>query len=176
MMSRTGRGSMTPAAKTGARRAISIVGFAAVLAALAGCGSGVDVARTLDNQEQIRQARADGATAERIKQLQRQLREQKGSGGSDAPGPSGDSPGGSGIPGTPGPLAGSRACGDGVTAGPNTTCAFARNVRDDYWRLGGGDISVSSYSSALGRDVTMSCHSGTTHTCTGGNNASVYFP
>jgi hypothetical protein len=168
MMSRTGRGWTTPAASQGARRAAVLLAFGAVSAAAAGCGSGVDVARTLDNQEQIRQARSEGARNERIKQLERKLRDQKDSDRPAIVASAGAS--------TSGSTSSSKSCGDGITAGPVTTCEFARNVRDEYFSHGGGDISVTVYSPVTGKTYVMSCHTGTSHTCTGGNNASVYFP
>lgn len=171
MTSRTGRGRIAPAASRSARRGAALLTLGALAAAAAGCGSGVDVARTLDNQEQIRQARVEGAQTarqeEKLKELERQLRESKHSGTSPAPPAGGSSP----APSTAG-----GACGDGVTAGPNTTCPFARNVRDVYYRNGGGEIVVNVYSPVTGKTYAMSCRAGTPHSCTGGNNASVTFP
>jgi len=66
------------------------------------------------------------------------------------------------------------ACGGGTVVGPNTSCAFAENVRAEYYRSGGGTISV--YSPTTGRSYTMYCSDGSPHACTGGNNAAVYFP
>jgi hypothetical protein len=37
-------------------------------------------------------------------------------------------------------------------------------------------MSVTVYSPTTDRTYTMSCSAGTPHVCTGGNNASVYFP
>jgi hypothetical protein len=63
-----------------------------------------------------------------------------------------------------------------VSVGPNTSCAFARNVRANYYQSSGGNISLNVYSPTTGRYYTMSCTGGSPHVCTGGNNASVYFP
>ena len=82
---------------------------------------------------------------------------------------SGGSTGGSAPPA----FASSTNCGGGLTAGPNTSCPFAENVRAEYNRTGSGVISV--FSPVTGRSYTMYCTSGATHVCTGGNNASVYF-
>jgi hypothetical protein len=65
-------------------------------------------------------------------------------------------------------------CGNGLSVGPNTSCSFAANVRAEYQRTGSGTISV--YSPVTGRTYTMYCTSGSPHTCTGANNAAVYFP
>jgi hypothetical protein len=69
-----------------------------------------------------------------------------------------------GLPGTD--------CGDGVYAGPNTSCSFAANVAQNYTGPGADYAS----SPVTGQDYTMNCteFSGTV-TCTGGNNASVQF-
>lgn len=65
-------------------------------------------------------------------------------------------------------------CGDGITVGPNTTCEFARNVVATYRDSPASTLEV--YSPVTDRTYTMSCTSGSPHACTGGNNASVYFP
>lgn len=64
-------------------------------------------------------------------------------------------------------------CGPGLTAGANTSCPFAENVRATYQQTGSGVIDV--YSPTTGRTYTMYCTSGNPHVCTGGNGASVYF-
>jgi hypothetical protein len=65
-------------------------------------------------------------------------------------------------------------CGSGITAGPNTSCAFARNVVSAYQETGGGTVEV--YSPTTRQTYSMSCTSSPPHVCTGANNASVYFP
>jgi len=75
-----------------------------------------------------------------------------------------------------GPLANGRACGDGVYAGPNTSCEFAFNVREAYYQAPGLVATVRVYSPATGLTYTMDCApSGDGVTCSGGNNASVGF-
>jgi hypothetical protein len=71
---------------------------------------------------------------------------------------------------------GTRYCGGDLSVGPNTSCPFAQNVRDAYAGSGGGNVTVSAYSPATNRDYLMYCSGGSPHVCTGGNNASVYFP
>jgi hypothetical protein len=68
---------------------------------------------------------------------------------------------------------GPTTCGDGLSAGPNTTCAFAANVRAAYEDHGPG--TVIAYSPVTLRTYAMSCSSSATVVCTGGDNASVYF-
>jgi hypothetical protein len=75
---------------------------------------------------------------------------------------------------TGGTNAGRTNCGGGVSAGPNTSCPFALNTAATYYDNPGPVIDV--YSPVTDRVYTMSCTSGSPHVCTGGNNASVYFP
>jgi hypothetical protein len=66
------------------------------------------------------------------------------------------------------------SCGGDLSAGPNTSCAFAENVRSAYYQLGPGWINV--HSPVTGRRYNMYCTASSPHVCTGGNNAAVYFP
>jgi Glucodextranase, domain B len=65
-------------------------------------------------------------------------------------------------------------CAADLVVGPNTSCAFASNVQAEYYNNGPGWIRV--YSSTTNRTYDMYCTAGSPHTCTGGNNAAVYFP
>jgi Glucodextranase, domain B len=65
-------------------------------------------------------------------------------------------------------------CGNQLTVGPDTTCAFAANVRRQYEENGPGTYEV--YSPVTEKTYSMTCSSGASVVCTGGNNASVYFP
>ena len=69
-------------------------------------------------------------------------------------------------------------CGDGVTAGANTTCPFALAVHQAWVNTPGVDNTVQAYSPVTHQSYTMSCSEtgGGIITCTGGNNASVSFP
>lgn len=69
---------------------------------------------------------------------------------------------------------GTKPCGPGLAVGPATTCEFAGNVKKAYEASGGGDTTVSAYSPVTGSTYSMRCTAGTTHVCTGGNEASVY--
>ena len=65
-------------------------------------------------------------------------------------------------------------CGNGVSAGANTSCAFARNVANAY--NGPGSDTEVVYSPATGQSYTMYyTESGDFVSATGGNNASVTF-
>jgi hypothetical protein len=70
--------------------------------------------------------------------------------------------------------AGGSSCGGDLSVGPNTTCAFAEVVRNAY--QGHGPGTVMAYSPVTNREYAMSCSAGSPVVCTGGNNASVYFP
>jgi len=65
-------------------------------------------------------------------------------------------------------------CGGGLAVGPHTTCAFAENVRSAYEANGPGTMVV--YSPVTQQNYEMTCSTGTPIVCTGGNDASVYFP
>lgn len=69
------------------------------------------------------------------------------------------------------------SCGGDVSVGRATTCEFAHNVEDAYWStIGSGGGTVEAYSPATGNTYAMYCTAGTPHICTGGREASVYFP
>lgn len=125
------------------------------------------------SQEELDRARQQGAAKahqkERLKKLEKELRSLKKNGGSGQSGV----PAGSGAPSS----GDSSSCGKGVSVGADTTCGFAANVQGDYYaEIGSGPGSVYSYSPATGEYYTMYCSAGAPHVCTGGNNASVYFP
>ena len=65
-------------------------------------------------------------------------------------------------------------CGNQLTVGADTTCSFAENVRSKYEQQGPGTYEI--YSPVTEKTYSMTCSSGTPVVCTGGNNASVYFP
>jgi hypothetical protein len=73
-----------------------------------------------------------------------------------------------------GGYAGPRSCGGGLSVGPDTTCPFAEEVRSAYESHGPG--VVAAYSPVTGQTYAMSCSVGSDVVCTGGENASVYFP
>jgi Glucodextranase, domain B len=68
---------------------------------------------------------------------------------------------------------GETACGDDLSVGADTTCAFAENVRSAYEGTGPG--TVMAYSPVTNRTYTMTCSAGAPVVCTGAHNASVYF-
>jgi len=143
--------------------------LAAILAVavIAGCGED-DTAEQLSTQQQLEEARKEGARDEKIRQLERELRQQRKNGGQPAPAPASSPSSGSGSA-----TSGSTSCGDGLSVGPNTSCPFAEAVRDNY---PGSGSSFSVYSSVTDRTYSMSCTTSSPHVCRGGNNATVYFP
>jgi septal ring factor EnvC (AmiA/AmiB activator) len=66
------------------------------------------------------------------------------------------------------------SCNANVSAGANTTCAFALNVESAYYASGGGYSTVSVYSPVTGLYYGMTCTPGVPTVCRGGNNAVVY--
>lgn len=126
------------------------------------------------SQEEINQARSAGAAhareQDRIKQIQHELRKLRRGKGSTAVPPSS-------VPGSSSTSAGSSACGGELSVGPTTTCPFAENVEAAYFaEIGSGSGTVVAYSPVTERTYSMYCTAGTPHVCTGGNDASVYFP
>ena len=72
------------------------------------------------------------------------------------------------------------ACGDRVWAGPDTSCAFAQNVREQYimgHHREGESAMLNVYSPVTQQTYTMNCVRGgiSAITCRGGNNAVVNF-
>jgi cell division protein FtsB len=65
-------------------------------------------------------------------------------------------------------------CGNNVSVGPNTTCAFAYNVAADYYSTAGGTQTLLVHSPVTGLDYAMTCTPGVPTICRGGNNAVVY--
>jgi hypothetical protein len=77
------------------------------------------------------------------------------------------------APATPAPSSGSD-CGGGIHAGPNTSCAFALNVKRAWLEAPGSTNTVRVYSPVTGETYTMNCApAGGGITCSGANNASV---
>jgi hypothetical protein len=138
-------------------------------AAFVGCGGSDDDGAS---QAELNQARREGAQQERqeerLRRLEQQLKNLKKGQKGKPPAPS--------VSPEPGTTSGSTSCGDDLTVGPATTCGFAVNVATDYYReIGSGSGTVQSFSPTTGQTYSMSC-TGSPHVCTGGNNASVYFP
>jgi hypothetical protein len=128
------------------------------------------------SQDELDQAREEGAKEAqqqaRIKDIEKQVRNLKKSKNGSSPGSLPSNPGGSTAS-----SGGTTTCGGSLSVGPNTTCGFAANVEADYYaEIGAGSGSVYSYSPTTGRYYTMYCSAGSPHVCTGGNDASVYFP
>jgi hypothetical protein len=67
-------------------------------------------------------------------------------------------------------------CGDGVFAGPNTSCPFAKNVHQKYFEVPGDSVEIDVHSPVTGKTYTMNCvRTGDVVTCRGGNEAVVTF-
>jgi hypothetical protein len=159
------------------RRALQIFSLIAAFAALAlslvACGGGSSA-----SQEELDRARNEGVAKARqqakIQDIEKQLNSLKKNGSSTQASPP---PAPSGSTAAPTSSGGSTSCGGSLSVGPNTTCGFATNVEADYFsEIGSGSGSVYSYSPTTGQYYSMYCSAGSPHVCTGGHDASVYFP
>jgi hypothetical protein len=130
------------------------------------------------SQEELEAARQQGAAKARqqakISQIEKELNElKKGEDGSAAAAAA------AGSPPAPeaAPSGGSGNCGGSLSANENTTCGFAENVEQAYFEeIGSGSGTVYAYSPSTGRSYSMYCSAGSPHSCTGGDDAAVYFP
>lgn len=159
---------------TSGRFLVVICAALVVALSLAACGdSGT-------SQDELDQARTEGAKEAKqqakIEQIERELKAvKKGGGVKSTPGgaPNGSSAyyddyNGSG---------GSSTCGGELSVGPSTTCPFAENVQAAYFEeVGSGSGTVLAYSPVTDTTYEMYCTAGSPHVCTGGNDASIYFP
>lgn len=143
---------------------ITALSLAVVL--LSACG-GSDA-----SEEELNKARKQAANhvhkEERLRKLEKELDHIKRGGSSTtAPGPPTSS---TSAPSTP------SSCGGELSVGSATTCPFAQNVQSVYFEeIGSGSGTIEVYSPVTGRFYSMYC-TASPHECTGGNNASVYFP
>ncbi len=124
------------------------------------------------SQEEINQARKEGASEARqqgkIEKIEHQLKALKHGQPNGTATTSGSSEASS---------SGAASCGGDVSVGEATTCEFAHNVEAEYrTAIGSGSGTVYAYSPTTGRTYSMYCTAGEPHVCTGGNEASVYFP
>jgi type II secretory pathway pseudopilin PulG len=148
------------------RRALYLCGLAAVALALASCGS------SGASQDELNEARTEGAKEAqqqaKIEKIEGQLKSLKHGHGV---------PNRSNTPGSSAPTDGSGNCGGSLSVGANTTCPFAENVEYEYYaEIGSGSGTVTAYSPVTEKLYSMYCTAGEPHECTGGNNATVYFP
>lgn len=146
----------------------SAAAFAILVLSLAACGGDSGA-----SQEELDRARKEGVAKARqqakIEDIEKQLKSLKRNGNSSPGSPPSESSSTASSE--------SASCGGSLSVGPNTTCGFAANVESDYFsQIGSGSGSVYSYSPTTGRYYTMYCTAGTPHICTGGHEASVYFP
>jgi hypothetical protein len=68
-------------------------------------------------------------------------------------------------------------CGDGVIAGPETSCGFALNTRAEYeTEIGAGSGTIEAFSEDNEQWYSMYCSEGSEHECSGAISATVYWP
>src|SRR6476469_3547407 len=150
------------------RRFLYLCGLILAAFALAACGS------SDSSEDELEQARTEGAKEAKqqakIEQIEHQLKSLKH--GNGAPQNQSNISGSSTAP-----ASGGTSCGGSLSVGPSTTCAFAENVEYQYYaEIGSGSGTISAYRPATERASSMYCTAGAPHECTGGNNASVFFP
>lgn len=148
------------------RRFLYLCGLALAAVAFSACGS------SDASQDELEQARTEGAKEAKqqakIERIEDQLKSLKHGNGA-APNRSHGS--------VPSPAPASGGCGGSLSVGPNTTCPFAENVEYQYYaEIGSGAGTIDVYSPVTERIYSMYCTAGAPHECTGGNNASVFFP
>jgi hypothetical protein len=128
------------------------------------------------SQDEVEQARKEGSAETRqklkIERIEEELHSLKKHGHATNQNPGQTEGGTSGTT-----AGGTTSCGGTLSVGPNTTCGFAANVEADYYsEIGSGAGTVYSYSPTRERYYSMYCTAGSPHQCTGGSEASVYFP
>lgn len=147
------------------RPALYFCVLAAIALAISSCGS------SGASQDELSEARTEGAKEAqqqaKIEKIEGQLRSLKHGHGA---------PNQANAPGSSAP-ASSGNCGGNLSVGANTTCPFAENVEYQYYaEIGSGSGTITAYSPVTEKLYTMYCTAGEPHECSGGNNATVYFP
>lgn len=154
-------------------------GFATVCVVL-GLGVAVGACGGGASDEELDQARREGAQQARqqakLDALEEKVKALEEEGGAD----SGTNGGGTDTSGSGGTDAGAgpvTTCATGVQVGANTSCAFAMNVAGEYGSNPGA-ATISAFSPTTGKSYTMTCGpwSGGGTVCRGGNNAAVFLP
>ena len=144
------------------------------VAGLSACGSSDNGA----SQQEIDQAKREAAAQQKLKdkqaQLEKELQDLKKQTNNNSGSSGSKSNGGSSNSGSTTTTPSGASCGAGVTAGANTSCAFALNVAQAYFDAGGGSPTVSVYSPVTRQNYSMNCTAGAPTVCRGGNNATVY--
>ena len=157
-----------------ASRALILLAILGTAVSLAACGSSSNDA----SQAQIQAAKTEAAAQQKLKdkqaELQRQLDELKKQRAKAGSSTSGSTPPSTSKGATTSTPSSAADCGGGVSAGANTSCAFALNVANAYFGAGGGSATVSVYSPVTNKTYSMSCTGGAPTVCRGGNNATVY--
>lgn len=147
-----------PTGQGAAQLATLATGAQSALVPLASLAPGIDSSVSgTDNLANWAQGAAGTAAAAHARQQ------------ANSSGSSGRSGGGTSVA-----TSGSTDCGNGIYAGPNTSCAFAQNVRDAWLAAPGTTNTLQVSSPVTHQTYTMNCApAGSGITCSGGNNASV---
>lgn len=141
-------------------RLVAATGASALALLLSACG-GDDISQD-DVDQAAEDAVQEAQEEERIDELEDKLKKAKRD--RDGNDDSGSSNSGSSVSGDD--------CGNGISAGANTSCPFALYVGEGYRAEGPG--VVRAYSPTTGETYAMTCEAGDPAVCRGGNNATVY--
>jgi hypothetical protein len=126
---------------------LAVTAIVFLSSAMAACGGSDNSADELKRENEVRQARQQGAQAEKLRQLERQLREQRRHG-------SGSSTTGTG---TTGPGGEYKGCDANISVkSETTTCPFAQNVFYEYWTSGRAS-SIDVYSPSTRQSYATRC-------------------
>ena len=152
---------------------LAVLGVLAAVG-LTACGhSGASQGEIAAAEKHGREVKAEKEKERKLEKAIRELKEERAQerrrppagAPAPAPAPAPESPGPSGTD-----------CGGELTAGPETTCAFAENVRAEYeYEIGSGSGEVTAYSQANNEYYSMYC-TAAPHECSGAISATVYFP
>jgi hypothetical protein len=155
----------------------------ALAAGFSACGSsGTDTAALKQEGRKEQLEKEKGQRLERkIQKIERERRQEKKRKREQErdrfrTGPDSSAPAAAPSAPEPAPAPSGTSCGSGVTAGPETTCGFALNVRAEYYAVvGEGSGEFEAYSPTLNEWFPMYC-TGAPHECSGAITATVYFP
>jgi hypothetical protein len=145
-----------------------------VSAGLVSCGGGGA------NEEEIAKAEKRGRhyrmEQERKRRIEKELKELRRQQKQQTKQPPNPGPAPGAAPAAAAPESSRTSCGGSLSVGPDTTCAFAENVRYEYeTEIVSGSGTVYAYSPANDELYEMYC-TGSPHECSGAINATVFFP
>lgn len=155
----------------------------AALALAAGCGGGgiseADLKRSNESAVAAAAGEASASAAQASRDavqasLQAEVEKLKSAAASPPPPPAPAPDPVTAAPAPAAPKASTTSCGDNVSAGGSTSCAFALNVAYEWRYYGNGTSTVTAYSPVTQEYIDMRCVAGVPVVCKGGRAAVVY--